>query len=50
MEQKGRVARLIAFAVLLAVAPGPAASVLFGQEPGFRVMVTEKGLDYGECA
>ena len=38
---------LMALLCVLALEPEPATSVLFSHEPGFRVMVTKKGLDYG---
>ena len=37
---------LTALLLLTSVMPGSAGS-LFSQEPGFRVMFTKKGLDYG---
>ena len=38
------VAVTLAFGLML----GPTVGLLFGHEPGFRVMITKKGLDYGK--
>ena len=33
--------------LLCILLPGPAVGGIFSEEPGFRVMLTKKGLDYG---